>query len=285
MSEKQENNDEKASPPSSAGEARPEDDPYSRVDYRRMVAWPRRIKREAPFLRQVLADIRIRSVIDLGCGSGEHSRFLAAEGYSVVGLDRSDSMLAKASEQPLPPNLQFLLGDLQDVTTLVKKRFGAAICLGNTLVHLTAEEDLHRAVAGVAEILEDNGVLLFQILNYEPLFEGTVRHLPLNFRPEKEGGEAIFLRLMEPLEGDRVRFCPSTLMYNPELDPPLRVVRSRIVELRGWRQKHLLPLLESVGLRVEGIHGDMEAGPFAPSQSQDLVVVARKQGSGPPHIG
>jgi len=30
------------------------DDPYSRVDYRRMVAWPERIRREAPFLREFL---------------------------------------------------------------------------------------------------------------------------------------------------------------------------------------------------------------------------------------
>ena len=25
------------------------DDPYSRVDYRRLIAWPERIRREAPF--------------------------------------------------------------------------------------------------------------------------------------------------------------------------------------------------------------------------------------------
>ena len=277
MSRKQEKSDKKASLPPSVDKAGPQDDPYSRVDYRRMVAWPRRIKREAPFLRQVLADLPIRSVIDLGCGTGEHSRFLAAEGYWVVGLDQSDSMLAKAREKPLPPNLQFLLGELQDASTLVEKRFGAAICLGNTLVHLTAEEELCRALAGVSEILEDDGVLLFQILNYEPVLEGSVRHLPLNFRPGEKGGEAIFLRLMEPLEEDRVRFCPSTLKYDPELDPPLRVVHSRIVELKGWRRKHLLPILESVGLCVGGIYGDMEAGSFTPGQSQDLVVVARKQ--------
>ncbi len=277
MSGEQGTSDKKASLLASTSQAKPEDDPYSRVDYRRMVAWPRRIKREAPFLRQVLTNIPSRSVIDLGCGSGEHSRFLAAEGYSVVGLDRSDSMLAKAHEQPLPPNLQFLLGELQDMSTLVEKRFGAAICLGNTLVHLTAEEDLRLALVGVAEILEDNGVLLFQILNYEPVFDGTIRYLPLNFRPEEGGGEAIFLRIMEPLEDDHVRFCPSTLKYDPESDPPLQVMRSRTVELRGWRRKQLLPFLESAGLQVEEIHGDMDAGPFLPLQSQDLVVLARKQ--------
>lgn len=243
------------------------------------MAWPRRIKREAPFLRRTLGDLPVRSIIDLGCGTGEHSRFLAAEGFAVVGVDRSESMLEKAKEQPLPTNLKFKLGEIQDLSTLVDSRVGAAICLGNTLVHLTEPEDLGRAVGATAEVLEENGVLLFQIVNYEPVFEGTVRYLPLNFRPEERGGEAIFLRIMEPLEEDRVRFCPSTLRYNPGSDPSLEVVRSRTVELRGWRRKQLLPLLESVGLRVEAIHGDMENGPFLPLRSQDLVIVARRQSS------
>lgn len=40
------------------------DDPYSRVDYRRMVRWPERIEREWPFLRRALGS-RGR-VLDLG---------------------------------------------------------------------------------------------------------------------------------------------------------------------------------------------------------------------------
>ena len=74
------------------------DDLYSRVDYRRFVAWPKRIRREAPFLMEVLEKAPTRSVIDLGCGTGEHCRFLAGEGFEAVGLDRSASMLANAQE-------------------------------------------------------------------------------------------------------------------------------------------------------------------------------------------
>ena len=60
------------------------DDPYSRVDYRRLVAWPQRIEREWPFLERALG--RSGRVLDLGSGTGEHSRFLASKGFDVVGI-------------------------------------------------------------------------------------------------------------------------------------------------------------------------------------------------------
>ena len=251
------------------------EDLYSRVDYRRFVAWPERIRREAPFLKQVLEEAPTRSVIDLGCGTGEHCRFLAEEGFQAVGLDRSESMLAKAQEKPLPPNLRFLLGEIQQVSEVVEGRFGAAISLGNTLVHLTRRQDLERAFASLAQVLEPQGIFLFQILNYERIFKRSIRHLPLNFRQE-EDGEIVFLRLMEPLEDGRVRFCPTTLKYRPQEDPPVQVVRSRITELRGWRQEDLSPLLQEAGFSILSIHGDLAGGPFEPWISQDLILVAQK---------
>ena len=214
-------------------------------------------------------------MIDLGCGTGEHSRFLAGEGFRAVGLDRSESMLAKAQEKPLGPNLGFVLGEIQKVREVVPDRFGAAISLGNTLVHLTERQDLERAFASLAHVLESGGIFLFQILNYERIFEKNIRHLPLNFRQE-EDGEIIFFRLMELLEEGKVRFCPTTLKYNPLADPPVQVVRSRMTQLRGWRQADLLPLLQSAGFSILSIHGDMKGGPFEPGNSHDLVVVAQK---------
>ena len=147
------------------------EDPYSRVDYRRMVAWPERIRREAPFLRKILERSPTPSVIDLGCGTGEHCRFLAEEGFNVVGLDRSESMLDKAGDEALPENLNFVLGEIQEVDQKVQKRFGAAISLGNTLVHLKSESELETGFNNLGQIIEENGLFLFQILNYERIFE------------------------------------------------------------------------------------------------------------------
>lgn len=254
------------------------EDPYSRVDYRRLIAWPNRIRREAPFLRRVLDRVPQKNVVDLGCGTGEHSRFLADEGFRVIGIDSSDTMIERANEPPVPADVEFVFGNILNVDQVVEPGCGAAICLGNTLVHLTESRDLELAFESVARILAPSGVLVFQILNYERIRAQGIRYLPLNFREDDSGKEIVFLRLIEPLEGGRVRFCPSTLRYDPDADPPLEVVQSKIVELRGWTCDELLPRLETAGFDVEEVNGDMEGGAFEADASNDLVVVARKLG-------
>lgn len=78
-----------------------ESDPYSRFEYRRLIAWPERIRREWPFLERLLATAPSRRLLDLGSGTGEHARFLASHGFSVVGIDASESMIETSHEEPL----------------------------------------------------------------------------------------------------------------------------------------------------------------------------------------
>ena len=182
----------------------------------------------------------------------------------MAGLDRSKKMLSRAQEEPVPRNLSFLRAEIQQLPTpLEEQRFGAAISLGNVLVHLLSESDLEAGLAGISRVLEAGGVFLFQILNYERIFEREIRNLPLNFSQEAEG-ESIFLRLMEPLEEGRLHFCPTTLSYRPGEDPPVQVVRSRQVEIRGWREPELRSLLDSNGFHRIGTYGNMQGGEYRP---------------------
>ena len=86
-------------------------DPYSRLQYRRLIAWPKRIEREAPLLQEVLGSGSSRLVLDLGCGTGEHARFLASAGYEVVGVDRAEGLLEEARREA-PAGVSFFRADL-----------------------------------------------------------------------------------------------------------------------------------------------------------------------------
>ncbi len=250
-----------------------QDDPYSRVDYRRLVAWPERIEREWPFLSRVLGPSG--RVLDLGSGTGEHSRLLASRGFEVVGIDSSAAMLAKATDTPLPPNLTFLEGDIAEVERLTAGWFDGALCVGNTLPHLRRLPALARLFAGLRARLRPGAPLLLQVLNYDKVIDGGQRYLPLNFRRDEKEGEIVFLRLMTPRPDGTVVFTPSTLRYRPGGDPALEVVATRNVELAGWRRPDLEEALEASGFPRREVYGTVGDVPFDPERSPDLVIVAR----------
>ena len=249
------------------------DDPYSRVDYRRFVAWPDRIRREWPFLEAALASAPAKRLLDLGCGTGEHARFLASQGFAVVGIDASESMLEKAREVPAA-GVEFIAGDITDVAALTEGTFGGAICLGNTLPHVREPPALARLFAGLRARLAAGAPLVLQVLNYERVFADRQRFLPLNFRSEA-GAEVVFLRLMDPRPDGTVVFTPSTLRYRPDGDPPLEVVDSRNVVLRGWTRQDLDGALEAAGFLRRDTYGTVATVPFDARASHDLVIVAR----------
>jgi glycine/sarcosine N-methyltransferase len=252
------------------------DDPYSRVDYRRLIAWPQRIEREWPFLERVLATAPTRRILDLGCGTGEHARFLGSHGFEVVGVDSSPTMLAKAMEPPLPAGVSFVEGDIIEVGSLVTGEFGAAICLGNTLPHVREAAALDNLIGGLGQRLHPSAPFVLQVLNYERILRTKQRFLPLNFRTDDAGGEIVFLRLMDPRPDGTVIFTPSTLRYRPDGDPPLEVVSARNVLLRGWTRGDLEDALARGGFAVRDFYGTVGTIPYEPRESPDLVVVARR---------
>ena len=250
------------------------DDPYSRVDYRRLVRWPERIEREWPFLRRVIG--MHGRILDLGCGTGEHSRFLAAQGFEVVGVDASPAMIAKATDTPVPDNLRFIEADISEVGTVVEGEFDGAICLGNTLPHLRDRRTLQRFTAGLRARLREGAALVLQVLNYDRIFELQQRFLPLNFREGEEPGEEIvFLRLMTLAADGGLTFTPSTLRLRPDADPPVEVVASKSVRLRGWRRLELEDAFENAGFTHRDLFGTLGEVPYLLLESPDLVIVAR----------
>jgi SAM-dependent methyltransferase len=249
-------------------------DPYARSEYRRMVAWESRIKREGPFLTQALERAPERSVLDVGCGTGEHTAFFARLGARSVGIDRSEEMLAQAKDHEARSEGRFLLGDVTCAPELRKERpFGLAICLGNMLPHITEEATLEALLGTVHDALLPQGLLVLQILNYQRILDQGIRHLPVNFREGEGEEEVVFLRLIKPVSSERILFFPTTLVVDAEGSEPVSVRRTRRVELRPWTAAQLVPVFAGAGFQVE-LYGDLHGGDFLDQESHDLVMVA-----------
>jgi SAM-dependent methyltransferase len=71
----------------------------------------------------------IRLILDAGCGTGRHLRFLSSKGFFVVGLDYSKNMILNAKKLM---NGSYVIGDIRNLP-FKDSVFDATICLGNTI--------------------------------------------------------------------------------------------------------------------------------------------------------
>jgi len=96
------------------------------------------------------------SVLDIGCGTGEHALFFAGEGYEVWGIDSSPLAIQKAREKAAGRGLRvhFLVLNALDLSRLTRK-FDTATDSG--LFHTLSDEDRPLFVDNLAAILSPGG--------------------------------------------------------------------------------------------------------------------------------
>lgn len=101
-----------------------------------------------------------RSVLDLGCGTGQLALYFLERGYRVVGLDLSPAMLdwarRNASRYVEDGRARFVEGDASDFT--VNERFGLVVSTFDTLNHLPDADALRACFRCVRAVCDDTFV-------------------------------------------------------------------------------------------------------------------------------
>jgi len=142
------------------------DEFYSHPEYYD-IAFDLNRKKECEFLTECFARYgrgKIRSVLDIACGTGQHLIRLARQGYEVGGLDLSPENIAyvraKARAERFRPHL--IVGDMTRFT--VPRPYDAAICMQDSMGHLLTNEEIIRHLRVVARALRPGGLYIFDRL-------------------------------------------------------------------------------------------------------------------------
>jgi SAM-dependent methyltransferase len=106
----------------------------------------------------------ISSVVDLGCGTGNHVFPLSRRGYEVVGVDRSRDMLALAQRKLADHdngNVRFEPGDILNVD--LQRKFDAALMMFAVLGYQLKNEDVLATLKTARRHLQTGGLLIFDV--------------------------------------------------------------------------------------------------------------------------
>ncbi|AFY91641.1 class I SAM-dependent DNA methyltransferase [Chamaesiphon minutus] len=148
-----------------------------------------------------------KTILELGCGTGNHAMLLATAGYQVCGVDLSAEMLEYASRQcdrvspEVAARLQFSQGDLRQVRFVSgasqneNRQFDAVISLFHVISYQTTNQDLLAAFETAKIHLKPGGVFIFDIW-YGP----AVCHDPPTVRIKRLANRSIQVtRIAEPI--------------------------------------------------------------------------------------
>jgi len=102
-----------------------------------------------------------RTILDAGCGTGNHAISLASRGYRVTGVDSSEAMISIAKEKVRDKGLTIELR-VMDLTELeLMEKFDVCICMFAVIGYLTDNENLATALRNIRRHLNPGSLFVF----------------------------------------------------------------------------------------------------------------------------
>ncbi|NOY57876.1 MAG: class I SAM-dependent methyltransferase [Calditrichaeota bacterium] len=147
------------------------------ADYDNMTKFAQRLEKTKPLMEKWHSRFKFSSVLDAACGTGLHSCVLAQMGINTTGADISLQMLEKAKRNAtqLGVKVEWIHSSMQDLQKHCSETFDVVFCLGNSLPHLLTKSDLENTLTNFAALLNNNGIFVAQLLNYERLLKNRER--------------------------------------------------------------------------------------------------------------
>lgn len=108
---------------------------------------------------------RIRKILDVGCGTGTHSLFLAKKGFNVTGIDTSEQMINIAKSKVNLTISERLSFECVDLNEYEARGFDLVISMFNVINHILTIPELLSFFKGIYEKLADGGVFVFDCWN------------------------------------------------------------------------------------------------------------------------
>ena len=180
------------------------------------------------------------SVIDIGCGTGQLVSLLSLERNNVVGVDMSDSSLAKAKKLKERFDLKTLRLFQADIFNIgIDEQFDYVLCLG--VLHHT--KDAKEAFRQILKLAKPNGYVVIGLYNKFGRISLYLRKFLLHtiFR-DNETVKRLFLKKQIMSFNDKERFRG---WYNDQFEH-VHESGHTVSEVLGWFKENNIEYINSI---------------------------------------
>lgn len=213
-------------------------------------------------------DKRPTLMLDFACGTGNFSEQFAKKGIDVIGVDKSDGMLAIAMDKNANlENKVLYLNQSGSELDLYGTVDGAVSCL-DSLNHITDSGELEKTLAKISLFLEPERLFVFDMntpYKHQKVLNGS------SYRVKKRGVECLWTN--ELLKDNLTVEITLNFTYKTGLFRKETVVEK--IRERAYTTEEITGMLENAGFKLEVIY-DENTFDSPKENSQRCIYVARK---------
>lgn len=215
-------------------------------------------------------------VLELGAGTGRITVPVAKAGATVVGIDLSAPMLARAqrrvSRAKVGTRVLLVRGDIRRLPFRRRRGFGLVMAPYGILQSLTRERDLRATLDSVAATMPRGGLFGIDLVPDLPRWSEYRRRTSLAGRRSA----AATVTLIESVRQDRPRKLTIFDHEYIERRGRTRSVHRFSLTFRTLSVPQMAQRLERAGFVVDAVLGDYQGGPWD-SRADVWVILARRK--------
>ena len=219
-----------------------------------------------------------KTILELGCGSGRTLIPLVRDGWRVVGVDTSATMLARCearlSRVAGGERAELVRADFRRLA--LGRRFALIICPFNAFMHLYTRDDVERFLAVVRAHLTPNGLFAFDVLNPDLAWlsrDPTRRWARTRFRHPRTGKLGYYSTSLTYDAALQIAFM--RIYYEPATSGRARMVR---LTHRQFFPLELAALLHYNGFTVEAHEGGFDGEALVPESEEQVLRCRSRRG-------
>lgn len=231
-------------------------------------------RRDIAFWERVSAPVR-GPILELGCGTGRVAIPVARSGATVIGVDRSASMLArgrmKVRRARLSARVKLIRGDIRHLP-FPDRSFPLVMAPYGILQSLLDERLLSATLKDVHRVLKRGGTFGLELVADLPAWEEYSNRTTLRAARGPHGGP---ISLIESVKQDRRRHI--TRFEQEFVEGRGRSATRRKFQLafRTLSVPQMVRRLKNAGLELASVLGDYQGGPWD-LRADVWIILARK---------
>jgi ubiquinone/menaquinone biosynthesis C-methylase UbiE len=215
-------------------------------------------------------------VLELGCGTGRVAIPVARSGATVIGIDRSESMLARARTRvrraKLHSRVKLIRGDIRHLP-FPDKSFPLVMAPYGILQSLLDERLLSATLKDVGRVLARNGTFGVELVADLPAWDEYSKRV--TFRSQR-GPHGKPIQLIESVTQDRRKHITRFDQEFVEGRGKSATRRKFTIAFRTLNVPQMVQRLENAGLEVSALLGDYQGGPWD-LRAEVWIILARRR--------